>query len=113
MHEYGIAQEMVALALENAQAQHAEHITKLNIEMSKNADESADSLLMYLATLTKGTPAEGAQFDIQRVSALAKCPDCQYEFNQEYPGEPCPQCASPHVQPARRAEFSLASIEVD
>lgn len=113
MHEYGIAQEMVALALEHAQAQHAEHVTKLNIEISKNADESADSLRMYLETLTQGTPAEGAQFDIQRVSALAQCLACHYEFDQEYSGEPCPQCGSPHVQQARRDEFKLTSIEID
>lgn len=113
MHEHGIAQEMVTLALEQAQAHHAERITKLNIEMSENVDESLDSLVQYLETLTRGTLAEGAQFEIHRVSARAQCRDCQYEFVQEYAVEPCPRCHSAHVQTAPHAEYSLASIEMD
>ena len=113
MHEHGIAQEMVTLALRNAEAQHAERITKMNIEMCKNADESAESLRMYLETLTRGTLAEGAEFEIEPVSAPATCLDCRTRFEQEYPGEPCPECHSTHVERAQHDEFRLTSIEVD
>src|SRR4051812_45018158 len=47
MHEYGIAQEMVALALENMQQHEGQRIRKFSIEMRESADESQDSLRFY------------------------------------------------------------------
>lgn len=113
MHEHGIAQEMLATALHYAQTHHAQRITRFQIEMSELADESQDSLQMYLQTLARGTLAENAVFEIARVSVSAQCLDCHTPFTLAELGQPCPNCGSVRVQMQEREEFKLTSIEVE
>jgi len=113
MHELGIAQQMLSLALEYAKQNDAAQITEFTIEMSAAADESADALSFHLETLARGTLAEGARFDIQRVPVHLQCLKCGQEFAQDYPGEACPQCHSARVVPKLHDEFKLVSIEVE
>lgn len=113
MHEHGIAQQMVSLALEQAQENHAQRITQFAIEMSRAADESEDSLRFYLETLTRGTLAENARFEIERVSVPVHCLDCGHAYEQENQADACPRCGSVRVAADSRDEFKLASIEIE
>jgi hydrogenase nickel incorporation protein HypA/HybF len=113
MHELGVAQRMVSLALESAQENHAQRITQFTIEMSQAADESEDALRFHLETLARGTLAEGAQFDIKRVPARFQCLDCGSEFEHTRANAACPQCHSARVIPTMRDEFKLTSIDIE
>lgn len=113
MHELGVAQQMVTLALDYAQANNAAHITEFCIEMSQAADESEDSLRFHLETLARGTIAEGARFEIKRVPVQLRCLKCGNEFAQEYPGQACPQCSSARIVSKVHDEFKLASIDIE
>ncbi len=113
MHESGIAQQMVNLALEYAKENNASKITQFTIEMSQAVDESEDSLRLHLELFARGTIAEGAQFEIQRVPVHLHCLKCGNEFSQEYLGEACPNCHSARVVPKVHDEFKLASIEIE
>lgn len=113
MHEYGIAEEMVTTALRYAEANHARRITALRIEMSNNADESEDSLRLYLQNLTKNTLAANAAFEIEHVQVNIRCPDCGNRFTPNYLEQPCPHCASPRGVMDAHDEFKLTSIEIE
>jgi len=113
MHEQGIAQQMVTLALQQAQENQAQRVTQFHIEISRAADESEDSLRFYLEMLTRGTPAEGAAFEIQRVPVRARCLECGGEFEPENLADPCPYCSSVRVIHAHAEEFRLSSIEIE
>ncbi|MCC7164048.1 MAG: hydrogenase maturation nickel metallochaperone HypA [Anaerolineae bacterium] len=113
MHEFGVAQQMLSLALAYAKQNNAVRITEFSIEMSQAANESEDSLRLHLETLARGTMAEGARVDIQRVPTHLHCLKCGNEFEQEYAGEACPKCSSARVIPKPIDEFKLASIEID
>lgn len=113
MHEYGIAQQMVATALRYAEANRARRITQLHIEISDVADESEDSLRMYLETLVRGTMAENAAFEIERVRVNVRCPDCGNEFRVHYVGQLCPRCNSTRAMMDAHDEFKLTSIEIE
>ncbi len=112
MHELGIAQEMLKVALDYAAKNHAQKITQLNIEMSAGADESADSLCFHFENLTHGTMADGARVEISRVAARAQCLECgnAFELNEVVA---CPRCSSARVRPLPHDEFKLASIDVE
>ena len=113
MHELGIAQEMLRVALDYAAKNHAQKITQFNIEMSAAADESEDSLRFHFENLTRGTPADGARVEIARIPIAAKCLDCGNEFALTDGAAACPQCASPRVRPLLHDEFRLASIDIE
>lgn len=113
MHEFGIAQQMVSVALEQAQKNHAQRVTRLQIEMSRAADENQDSLLFYLDELTRGTPAEGAALEIKQVSGKAHCLSCGCAFESDEIPTPCPRCHSTRVVQQPVAEFKIVSIEIE
>ena len=113
MHELGIAQEMLKIALDYAAKNNAQRITQLNIEISAAADESEDSLRFHIENLTRGTAAAGARVEITRMPAQIKCLDCGNEFAMDAAETECPRCSSPRLMPVIRDEFRLASIEVE
>lgn len=113
MHELGVAQQMVSIALEYARQNNAAHITEFYIEMSQAVDESEDSLRFHLENVSQGTIAEGARFEIKRVPVRLECLKCGNTFDQEYLGEPCPKCNSARVVSRAHDEFKLASIEIE
>lgn len=113
MHELGIAQEMVNVALDFAKQNNATQITLFSIEMSQGADESEAALRQHLETLTRGTIAEGARLEITRVPEQFHCLKCGNVFAPGYLGEACPKCGSARVLPDPHAEFKLASIDIE
>ncbi len=113
MHELGIAQELLNVALDFAKQNNATQITLFSIETSQSADESQAALRQHLETLTRGTIAEGAQFEIIRAPEQFHCLKCGNEYAPDYLGEACPKCGSARVLPIPRAEFKLASIDIE
>lgn len=113
MHELGIAQDMLKIALDYAGKHAAKRITAFNIEISAAADESEDSLRFHIEHLTRGTIADGARIEIVRVAARAQCLDCGNEFDWETPGELCPRCDGHRLRGLPQDEFKLTSIEVE
>ncbi|MDE3089918.1 MAG: hydrogenase maturation nickel metallochaperone HypA [Chloroflexota bacterium] len=113
MHEYGIAEEMLKVALDYAAKNHAARITAFNVEISAAADESEDALRFHLDTLVRGTPADGARIDIVRIPAVAKCLDCGNEFAWGSLEAACPRCSGTRLHPLPQDEFRLVSIDVE
>lgn len=113
MHELGIAEEMLKVALDYAAKHNAARVTQFNVEMSAAADESEDSLRFHLENAAKGTIAEGAALVVSRMPAHAKCVECGNEFEWDGKEAACPSCLSPRILTSMRDEFKLASIEVD
>lgn len=113
MHEMGIAQDLIRVALDYAAQHHAFRIVQFNIEMSAAAEPSEGSLRFYLQQLARGTPAENARVEIARLPQQAHCLACSGDFEWSAEATACPYCSSPRVQPVLHDEFRLASIDVD
>lgn len=113
MHEQGIAQEMVSVALRYGAENRARRITQMRIELSQTAHENEDSLQMYLEHMARGTMAENAAFEFERINVPPRCLACGFEFEQQTLVQVCPRCASPFVETSRVDEVRLASIEIE
>jgi hydrogenase nickel incorporation protein HypA/HybF len=113
MHERGIAEQMLKIALDYAAKNNAKRITAFNVEMSAAMDESEDSLRFHFENLTRGTLADGARVEISRVPVQAKCLECGDEFDWEAQDQVCPRCSSPRLRAVLHDEFRLASIDIE
>jgi hydrogenase nickel incorporation protein HypA/HybF len=113
MHELGIAQDMLRIAMEYAAKNKAQRITAFNIEMSAAADESEDSLGFHFEHLMQGTIAEGARIEIVHIPPRVKCLDCTTEFNFGTINVLCPKCHGARVQVLHQDEFKLTSIDIE
>ena len=113
MHELGIAQEMLKVALEYAAKNNAARITQFNVALSAAADESVESLNFHFEHVTRGTIAEGARIEITHVPFTVNCLDCGNDFEWTSDTIVCPKCSSARIKALPQDEFKLTSIQVE
>jgi hydrogenase nickel incorporation protein HypA/HybF len=65
MHELGITEQMVNVALEQASKFGIGKITKINLILGQMSGISSESVQLYFDSLSKGTPAQGAELCFQ------------------------------------------------
>jgi len=113
MHELGIAQEMLKIALDYAAKNNATRITQFSVAMSAAADESEDSLRFHFDHLTRDTIAQDARVDITHIPAQARCLECGNDLVWTTDTLNCPHCSSARIRVLPQDEFKLTSIDVE
>jgi hydrogenase nickel incorporation protein HypA/HybF len=61
MHELGITEQMLTVALEQASKSGISKITRINLILGETSAISSESVQFYFDPLSKGTPAQGAE----------------------------------------------------
>lgn len=112
MHELGIAQEAVRLALETAQARGADRVLSLRLRVGALSGVVPEALQFAFEVVCRGTPAEGARLEIEPVPAACWCAACQAEFECVDFVTECPRCHQPSSQLTRGRELDLAAVEL-
>lgn len=113
MHELGVTQSILNIALHHAQTAQATRIREINLVIGELASVVDDSVQFYWAMIAKGTIAEGATLNFKRLPACLRCNDCAHEFPIDHREYMCPACGSPNVAVAGGEEFYVESIDVD
>lgn len=113
MHELGITQSILTIALRHAQQAGAIRIRELNLVIGELASVVDDSVQFYWDMIAKDTIAEGAVLNFKRLPARLRCHTCAHEFPMDHQSHTCPNCGSASVGVAGGEEFFLESIDVD
>lgn len=71
MHEYGLTERLLEVALAKARAAGAERISALHIALGRDAGVAAAALRFYWPMVRADTPAAGARLVIRRVAGDA------------------------------------------
>ena len=61
MHELGITQRILEVALERANQAHATRVTAVHLELGEDSDVAPESVGLYWPEVARGTLADGAQ----------------------------------------------------
>ncbi|MBI3794978.1 MAG: hydrogenase maturation nickel metallochaperone HypA [Nitrospinae bacterium] len=107
-----VAQSMMDLVFENASANGAKKITRIDVAVGNLSGVAADSLSFCFDALKSGTIADGALLAIDEIIATAKCPACAEEFRVGPHDFLCAKCGGP-ISPNGGRELSVKSIEVE
>jgi hydrogenase nickel incorporation protein HypA/HybF len=110
MHELGVTQRILEIALAHAQGRRITDIYLVIGEMSSMVD---DSVQFYWEIIAQDSPAQDAVLHFERVQAEFQCEDCQAVYLLRESDLICPRCGSSHVRLVRGDEFYLAAIDVD
>jgi hydrogenase nickel incorporation protein HypA/HybF len=113
MHELGITQSILDIALHHAQEAGASRIRELNLVIGELASVVDDSVQFYWDIIAKDTIAEGATLNFKRLPARLHCTHCEHDFPMDHRDFVCPACGSGQVVVAGGEEFFLESIDVD
>ena len=113
MHELGIAESALDLALAQATAAGATRVLTLVIRVGALSGVDPEALRFAFTAILPGTPAEGAALQIDSVAAVAYCPDCQQDFapdtNHFFE---CPACGRLSATVKQGRELDLVRLEM-
>ena len=112
MHELGIAQQTLDMAVAETRRQGASRVLAMRLRIGDLSGVVPEALQFALETIVEGTPAAGARIDIERVLPACYCVHCKREFEVSDSSYACPDCGEISVDMRHGKEMDLVSLEV-
>jgi hydrogenase nickel incorporation protein HypA/HybF len=112
MHEVGIVQSTLDLALKQAKASGATQIHELRMRVGVMTGVVPEALTFAFEIARQGTLASSARLEIETVPLSCWCQKCQTEFPCADYNNLCPQCQQPSADFRKGRELELVSMEV-
>ncbi len=112
VHEVSLMQDTVIIATRQAREAGAQRIHRIMMRVGALSGAVPESLEFAFDIVAKGTPAEGATLEIERVPVCCFCPTCAQEFEPRDFVCECTRCGQPSTDIRRGRELQLTSLEV-
>ncbi len=112
MHEVGLMQRTLEIALEHASQHRARSICRVTLRVGALSGVVPEALSFAFDVLTRGTIAEGAKLEMESVPVTCFCAACEQEFAPPDLFYECPRCHQLSTQVRRGQELELAYLEV-
>ncbi|WP_178006184.1 hydrogenase maturation nickel metallochaperone HypA [Marinospirillum perlucidum] len=113
MHEMSIAEGVIQLLEEQAQAQHFSRVKTLWLEVGPLASVDVQALSFCFEAVSRHTLAEAATLNIIEVPGLAWCLGCEGQVPIRQRFDACPDCGSYQLQVIQGDELRVKELEVD
>jgi len=113
MHEVGLMQDALRIALDRAREEKARRVLAIHMRIGALSGVVPDALAFAFECLSRGTPAEGGTLKIERVPAVCWCASCDREFAALDVGFECPSCGAPAGEIRRGREIEVASLDLE
>ena len=103
----------LSLALNRTQEAGGSRVYMIRLRIGALSGVVPDALRFAFDTLVTGTPAEGAQLQIDDVRARFWCESCLHEFQADDMLAECPDCHRFSNELRAGRELELASLEIE
>jgi hydrogenase nickel incorporation protein HypA/HybF len=111
MHEMALAESVVEIVERQARAAGAGRITVVRLEIGALSHVMPEALRFSFVAVSKGSLAEGARLEIERVPGKAWCHDCRREIEIAALGEACPHCGGYKLQVTGGQDMRVKEME--
>jgi hydrogenase nickel incorporation protein HypA/HybF len=112
MHEFGIAQTLVATVVEAAEKQDAERILTIRLRIGPLSGIVTEALTFAFDAVAAGTLAEGAELAIDETSVVCYCEACDKEFTATPGCYLCPDCGDARGTLRGGRELDVLDMEI-
>ncbi len=112
MHELGIAQQTLDMALREAQQHGSARVLAFRLRIGEWSGVVPEALQFALETIIQGTPADGARIEMITVKPACICAQCGEEYEVMDYSYQCPACGTVNDRLSRGREMDLLSLEV-
>ena len=112
MHEFGIAESILAAALDAAHANRAQRVVAVRVRIGGLSGVVEEALAFAFDALKENTPAQGARLDVEPEPVRCYCASCSAEFVAAPLQYRCPTCGALSDDIRGGRELNLVSIEV-
>jgi len=113
MHEMGIAQQLVQIALDAIPEEMEDpKVETVNLKIGKLASVVEHSLTFCFEIITKDTPLEAARLKIDFIPVTVNCKSCNHNWEVTGPVFKCPFCEDGDVEMLTGREIEITSLEL-
>lgn len=110
MHELSIAESVVQVASRHA---NGRRVTKVYLKVGHLRQVVPSALAFSFELVAQGTPAEGAELEIQEVRATGLCKDCGEESRLSAFPLVCNSCGGLDLEIIGGEELLVESLELE
>ncbi len=111
MHEFSLVEAIMDSLLKMQHHEGWGKITKVHLRVGALRQVFPEILSFAFATVTKGTPLEGADLFVEEVPIAFRCLDCNASWEEE--AGACPRCGSVNRETIAGMELDIQSLEVE
>lgn len=114
MHELAVTHEILEIVLRHARQNRVSRVHRIVLEIGELSDLEQLWIQRYFDSISRGSAAEGAEIDIEKVPCRFRCSPCGEEFTAGLSAdEPllCPACGSQVVEMVSGSEYKVKSME--
>jgi hydrogenase nickel incorporation protein HypA/HybF len=113
MHEFSLAVEVIKLAQNEADKNHARLVSEITIEVGNMSGVEADAFESALGLLRKGSLLEDASLNLIKTKGTGKCIACNLDFEMNQRMDACPKCGSFPSEIQGGREFRVVSLLIE
>ena len=113
MHELGVTENIVNIALAKAGEAQASKIVQINVVIGEMSGFVPDCIQFYFDSLSKDTMAQEAVLHFESVPAQLRCRNCSSIFQPQDTLWSCPECGGQSVEIFKGRELYIESVEVE
>ena len=113
MHEFGITESILSIALDKAKEVEASKIRQINLVVGELAGFVPDCIQFYFDFLSKGTIAEETALHFESRPLQLRCRNCAAVFQPQDTLWSCPECQSRSVEVTGGRELYIESLEIE
>jgi len=113
MHEFSITQNILSIALEQAEAAKANKIVNINLTIGELTGIVDECVQFYFDLLSRDTIAAEASLSFNLIPTKLRCRNCTTTFSPDNLDWACPSCREQKIEIVAGRECSVISIEVD
>ena len=110
MHELSIAQAIVDVASRHA---GGAPVTRVQVRVGRLRQVVPSALTFAFELCAHGTPAEGAELELEEVAVVVTCRGCGEESRPSGFPLACPACRSLSVDVKQGEELQVESLELE
>jgi len=112
VHELGVANEILDVALSEAERHAAKKVTSIRLLVGVLRSIEPGNLSFLFEHLARGTPAEGALLEIVEEPVRIECPACGPSEARAFTFE-CPRCQGSGVSVTGGDALGILSLDIE
>jgi hydrogenase nickel incorporation protein HypA/HybF len=113
MHEFSIAMSIIEIAETEARSANSEKILSMELNIGTMAGIEYYALDTALEMAVKNTLLENTEIKVNKIQAIARCTDCNNEFEINHITDECPKCGCFFNDVISGKELKIKSIVVE
>ncbi|ARO32712.1 hydrogenase nickel incorporation protein HypA (plasmid) [Rhizobium etli] len=112
MHEMSLMESVIEIVCETARQNGVMRVTSVRLDIGVLSHVDPEALLFCYEAVRRGTIADGAALEINRVEGEGWCVDCGKTVKLEKRFGACPDCGRHRVQMTAGDELKIKDMEV-